>query len=377
MRHLDVKKPLNLAFVICFAVFISFGIYGQVFADSEPYFKTYGADDFTGGWYSAGNVCNTAGGNYQAATYGPLNNKYKGGILSFGGPSGAGRAGAASEFGAFALGLIEGNSAAAPPVSNNFGFKTGASAGNSPLSFANVDPAGAGPTFWGGLFDGSPARAPHCIPDYTSKKDAGATPWTVNNYSQNDGVQHTYGGGTIAGGTVNGGTKLTIFSSGDVYINGNIVYNNATYNATNVPKFVLIVKGNIYIAPGVNRLDGWYIAQTKGTELATTTMPACATNIVDCNSGVIWSCYDASAGQIAPRDVWVRANCLNKPLTVNGALTAKQINLVRVNDGVGLPATPSEVVNFTPEMIMGGSFFNAPPPTGGGIQSLISLPPVF
>jgi hypothetical protein len=85
-------------------------------------------------------------------------------------------------------------------------------------------------------------------------------------------------------------------------------------------------------------------------------------------------------------------------LVVNGALIAKQVNFSRVpgdinssssaEDGLGTVSSctsgacnVSEVVNYSPAVIMGGGFFNTGSGAGGSsglpIDSIVSLPPVF
>jgi hypothetical protein len=141
------------------------------------------------------------------------------------------------------------------------------------------------------------------------------------------------------------------------------------------------VKGSIYIAPGVSQLDGFYVAQPD-TSVA---------NPTTADTGVIWTCHDNNPG-VAPTALWVSANCRttgpNKgKLTFNGGVVAKQINMLRLDgDVLGAGAVPNElsssattaeVFNFTPEMVMGGAFFNGGNANRYKIESLISLPPVF
>jgi hypothetical protein len=57
------------------------------------------------------------------------------------------------------------------------------------------------------------------------------------------------------------------------------------------------------------------------------------------------------------------------------------VNFVRVNGDINSsPPVIAEVINYTPDMVVGGPFFT-PTPAGGStslkVQSLISLPPVF
>lgn len=327
---------------------------GLALAESRPYFVANDGDVFTGGWfYDPGGLCQTGAATYQAPDYSDLNGtRYDGAIMAFG-TLGPPRVGASDNLDAFALGMIEGGA-------SSYGFYTGLS-GSSDLSFSNDNLPNQ---YWGGIFEGDGARPDHCIPDYWAKQSElpAATSAGSVNFNAGNGKYLVNPSGTLTlpGGTVGASKNLAYFINGDVFITGNINYDAAS-TADNIPKFVLVVRGNIYIAPGVNEIDGWYIAQPNGT-----------------NDGVIWTCHDGNPANSQPQDTWVRTNC-DGPLTVNGAFTAKQINLLRINGGLNTAAPagpPAEIFNYTPAMVIGGPFFNAPPGQGS-LDSLISLPPVF
>jgi hypothetical protein len=293
-----------------------------------------------GGWFT-NPVTGCGPTNYQApANYQPISGAYNGAIMGWSPPDN--QPGASSLLGAFATGLIEGGGDPNPP--NNYDFKTGLQSSGRALSFNNIQNFGLTTSFGGGIFEGAPLRS-HCIPDYHTTKISSATEVLTGNQ-------------VITGRTINAGGKQLIFVTGDVRITGNIIY--GPHNISDVPKFALVVRGDIYIEPAVSRLDGWYIAQpTSGT-----------------TKGVIWTCNN---GQDPLPDSWIRNNC-NNSLVVNGALTAKQINLSRIAGDVGNPAA-AENFNFTSQMMLGGAFFkDQQQPSNncrGCIHSLISLPPVF
>jgi len=376
MRASVPKKISKLGGAIALIVGLLITQVGLVFADSKPYFIANEGDIFAGGWFLQGSNCDTNKpntGTYQAPDFGSLSTtRYRGAIMSF--TDSNSRVGASSNIGAFSLGLIEGSNPIDPsPTPSRYGFYTGLSS-TSALSFSNYDNyAQVYPNpFWGGLFNGGGAEVAHCIPDYWVKQSSApaATPAgsfslaaANGKYTLNAGASpFIIPGGTIAPGAPGSGRNLTYFIDGDVYINDDIVY-GTPYNAENVPKFALVVRGNIYVAPGVDRLDGWYIAQPNGS-----------------NDGQVWTCHDGTTLNNSPlSDLWVRTNC-GGALTINGALTARRVNLLRIAGGLGSvsPGTSAEVINYTPEMVIDGPFFNASSATtGGGIQSLISLPPVF
>lgn len=288
-----------------------------------------------------------------------------GGILTF---VNAARGGASNQYGAFALGQVEGN------AGSNYGFYSGGNlAGQKTLTFANT-------SSWGGFFEGVP-RQSSCVPDYYNQKLNAAAPIAISsgNFPGGNGAYSaTVSGGTpfsLNGGAVNlaPGAKITIFIKGNVYIGNNITFSAST--ADNTTKFALVVSGNIYIAPSVTRLDGLYIAQP-------------ATQNVAADDGALWTCHPNDNSNPLTSE-YIMANCGTK-LIVNGALVAKQVNFMRTpgdigsaaggeNTPAGASASPNiaEVVNYTPEMVVGGPFFNSTTGPSLKIQSLVNLPPVF
>ncbi len=332
---------------------------GLALADSRPYFKAYGADAFSGGWFNSGaSSCSPSASTFQAPTYSGPSNLYKGGILAYAKSDGSG---AGSQFGALALGMIQGPTGNGEP----YGFTSGSS-GYNKLSFANFSSLKA-TDFWGGFWEGSDAhQASHCLPDYFGTKQNSPKPWSGTLSAAQSG-QYSSGPLTLSTDTIPAGKNITIFVNGDVYIGGDITY-AAGYNADNVPKFALVARGNIFIDPAVSRLDGFYIAQPDTTNATTIS-----------NSGVVWTCHSSSSD--TPTQLYVSSACRNK-LTFNGAVIARQVNLLRIFGdlpGPGLQASqaPAEVFNFTPEMVIGGGFFNSSSGNTYKIESLISLPPVF
>ncbi len=331
-------------------------------ATTQPIFKTTGGDVFAGGWFYNGN-CNTADNttdstksNYQAPFYNgsSYNKPTWGGIEAW---SQAG-AGSSADLAAVALGDIQIDHTNA----KNYGFI-------SKLQFSNANKLSNDSS--GGDFEGK-SRQAHCIADYYTSFSGSAqnlggdlTSVSSGKYSKNCGVtpcQLTPD--NITNITIAAGQNTAVFVKGNVYINKNITYAGA-YNATNVPKFVLVVQGNLYLAPGVSQLDGWYIAQPDRSDQ--TPMAH--------DTGDIWTCHENQAG--AETANWVSANC-STHLTVNGALVAKQLNLLRTLGDVSGPT--AEDVNFTPEMLVGNAFYGASAGGGGGtpvIDSLTSLPPVL
>lgn len=339
-------------------------------ADTKPYFKVFGGDVFAGGWFNSGATsCSVSDSNYQAPTYAPLTDQYKGGILAF---ATSARLGASTDFGAIAMGLIEGDSG------KQYGFYTGGS-GTSTLSFANSNDA-IGSNYWGGYWAGATQQT-HCLPDYYATKQSSPTNLGTAanlNLSSLSSSQYivTPTGASVsltAGSGIAKNADITLFVNGNAYISGNIVY-AAGYTADEVPKLAIVARGEIYIDPLVTQMDGLYIAQPGSS-----------------SGGGVWTCHDGT--NTIPDGYWVRSNCgsgggggsCTNKLTINGAVIAKQVMFLRTNgDLAGAPANEtnsscniSEIINYIPAMVIGGAFFNPPNSPTPNIDSLISLPPVF
>lgn len=342
---------------------------GQSYA-ALPYFKVFGGDVTTGGGFNGG----TNGtdprpclDSFQAPTYtSPIGNPNKGGIMAFVNQSFT--AGASSQLGAFSLGLIEVNGYA----SGNWGFFAGGD-GTGGLRFANDKGSAAIANYGGGIFEdarlsGSAHQLTHCIPDYYGAKSNGASNFGGSLGALDSGkyIANPGGSNLSLSGSINAGKNISLFVDGNIYITSNIQY-SAGYNDTNTPKLAIVARGNIYIDPGVTQLDGFYIAQPK-------------TGVAD--SGNVWTCHDNST--TVPTGQWLYDNCRVTRLDVNGALVAKQVQLTRVRGDVASAAPNeglnsgyvAEVFNYTPEMVVGGGFFNQTS-NFGRIQSLVNLPPVF
>lgn len=339
-----------LVLLVCLSLILGVFI-KTVSADTKPYIKANGADVFAGGWFENGG-CNTAlGGIYQTGR--GANDDKLGGILTF--AESAPARGSSSQYGAFALGLIEGTGIPAP--GNQYGF---ASRGNTALSFANTGVPGGN---WGGMFEGSSAVA-HCIPNYYSQNTDTTAAISINPVDFT-GTGHRWFSGSPSFSinsavSIAPGTNVTLFVNGNLYINANISYAGG-YTAANTPKFAVVVRGNIYIGQAVNTLTGFYSAQPSNLSSPGT-------------QGRIWTC---APGATDPTPAFLRG-CTNR-LTVNGAVNAAQVMLVRTGgDVLDNNTNPAEVFNYTPEMIINGGFFDDGT-TGNAlkIDSVISLPPVF
>ena len=318
-----------------------FSLTPLVAADTYPYLRVTGGDVWTGGWFESGGSCSNSAPPYQD------NRDSGGGISTYLGASG----GSSGDFGVYALGSI------ASGGSPTGGFASDVKAGGGKtLTFANT----GSPL---GLFQGGTPQQ-HCLPDYYDAQSSttslnGAASVNLGGLGSQQYLDSLSAGFVSVSGAIAAGQKTTLFVKGDVHITGNITY-AAGYTESTVPKFALVVKGNIFVEPNVTQIDGVYVAQPSSGS----------------SDGVIWTCTDV-ANSSSPWGPDIKKNCTNS-LTVNGALLAKQVNYLRINGDAGTAGSPAaETVNYPAANIVGGPFFN-PPSTGSPvIQSLISLPPLF
>jgi hypothetical protein len=294
---------------------------------NKPYFKV------TGGDISAGAGMSTGGLNCASGGVAPNPNAS---IVSWNRGLSGSYGGAGTQYGALALKHLLG-----------FSSGQGTSLAPSQLSFANTgasDQVDESRELYGGQF-GSTA----CTADYF----ANATNIQTGNI-------------TIGATNIANGTHQTIYVNGNVYITGNIVFTGALAgypDTASVPSYSIIVKGNIYVAPGVTQLDGFYIAQPSS---------GAATN------GVIYSCAPFSFGTNAVNVLTstLQANC-NTSLTVNGAFVGRQVWLLRTAGSVN-SNTAAETFNYSPDVWLSTPFGNGlTPGTTDEYDSITSLPPVL
>jgi len=294
---------------------------------NKPYFKVNDGDISAGAGISTGGV-NCASGGVAPNQNASIASWNRGSAGSYGG--------AGAEFGALALNHL-------------LGFVSGQGSSYAPsrLSFANTGAANqvnVSQELYGGKY--------------------GNTACTADYFANASNIQT--GNITINGLSIANGTHQTIYVDGNVYINGNITFAGATAgypNAAAIPSFSLVVRGNIYVAPGVTQLDGFYIAQpTSGS----------ATN------GIIYSCARSGFGTNAVNSLTssLQSGC-SSPLTVNGAFTGRQVWLLRTAGTVS-GNTAAETFNYSPDVWLSTPYGNGlTPGTTDEYDSITSLPPVL
>ena len=219
-----------------------------------------------------------------------------------------------------------GTTMAAQALGQIIGFvsnQNNTSSGND-LTFANIG-TGIGGYIYGGLFGTAP-----CGPDLSSygSLTPSGNPGTISSVSSGTKAYNT--DLQISSLNIINGTQATIYTTGDVYISGDIKYNTTGWtDLSKIPNLKIIAK-NIFIDSSVHQLDGIYIA--KG-------------------SGSIKDCADSSGFFQGP-------GCYGTPttpntLTVNGSFMANQIYLERTGGNIdaseSVSNSPAEIFNYTPE----------------------------
>lgn len=259
-------------------------------------------------------------------------------------------AGAGAQYGVFALGAIQ-------DFASALGSPAGANA-QAPegLSFANTSTnttAGA----YGGSFGTLP-----CISDYYATKPDSPQPLPPNFNTMVTGSYEASGATTITGGVVDRNERIAVFVDGDLFINGNITYAAGSWTFAEIPSLRVIVRGNIYVARTVTQLDGLFVAQkTNGT------------------TGNFYTC--ATGASALPLNGALYNTC-NTKLTINGAVVANQLHLLRTVGTLAQSSssessaanTASEVFNYSPAHWLRQPLEPAPTP---GYDAIISLPPIL
>lgn len=320
---------------------------------AKPYMKVLGGDVAAG---------SCTGGNSIIAGWNKLSDQE--------GPTGNGNFGAGTRYAAFAQGIIS-SFASGQHLPQETGF------GYSPtnLSFANTS-TNPGSGNFGGNFSGTP-----CVSSYFGTKPS--NPSEVSAWPGLDAAVNTLGSKvyslestaaptTIGGATIPSNVSVRLYVEGDVMLAGDITANYAgAVDASQMPNFTLIVKGNIYIQPGVKELYGTYVAEGVGKG-----------NIYTCSNGT--SPIDTANYSTVPPSALVNpyTQCMN-PLTFTGAVVAQKVHLGRTHGSLYQDtnlatgqAFASEVFKYNPLSWVYGVV--GPTTTSDDTyESMTTLPPVL
>lgn len=154
-----------------------------------------------------------------------------------------------------------------------------------------------------------------------------------NYYTEKNGIRYTYNSSSSklhlkASSNLPSGVTHIIYSKGSVYIHGNLTYTNGPYSSpSNVPQYIIITDGSIFIDGAVTRVDSWLVADGKKNT----------------NAGVIRTCVNSNGEPLGEQDCF-------KQLRINGPIIAKRMELDRVYGAAtgNNSATSAEILNFAP-----------------------------
>lgn len=303
---------------------------------NKPYARVFGGD--------------VSAGNDLAVTPGACTPNSNAAVVGWSKRSTGNFAGAGAQFGVYALSAIQDfASALGSPASANAQAPDG-------LSFANTS---TNPSI--GTYGGNFGQVP-CIPNYYATKPDITLPLPPSFTAMVTGSYEATGTTTITGGIVDRNERIALFVDGDLFINGNITYAAGTWTFAETPTLRLIVRGNIYVGRTVTQLDGLFVAQK---------MNASTGNFYTCATG-------ASALPLNG----ALYNLCNSKLTINGAVVADRLHLLRTV-GTLAQSNPSEsstanaaseVFNYSPAHWLRQPLEPAPTP---GYDAIISLPPIL
>lgn len=346
----------------------------SITASNKPYVTVYGGNTVVSGGSSG--ECNVPATKSIYTSYDTANKKGSGTQFL---------ATAPDLIVAFASALLRGSAYyPSPPGGDQYGIPP------SGLTYANTATA---PAF--GVFGGASSEG-HCQHNYWGKEDNSDKPPSTSASSINlaslSSGKYLYEPSTpgaaieVTGSSLANGSKIALYIEGNVYISGNLTYQNTSWATEgDIPSLYIIAKGNIYIAPTVTQLDGVYIAQPNNPALDNAS-----------NGGRIYTCA-SSTGQYSPTTDQVNyvpgGPCSQNQLVVNGAFDAQKVLLLRTGStlkkslpgehpagashncdafGGNKSVCSAEVFNLSPEL-----FLSTPFPPTNTYQAITSMPPIL
>lgn len=348
-----------------------------------PYFKVLGNDVVSGGMF--GSECSGIGNYKGISTYGRTSDAHRG---------------SASQYGAFAVGVINGFTSA---HYKKLETEAGANVAFRPfgLSFSNTS----------GGFGGNYAAIGDvtCLPNYfTGTAYTGATTITPANVkttletrnADSKVVEYfkTTGPVSLAGATVLSGTstpteqtstRKVIFVDGTVTISNNIAYNTTTWNKRDHVPYVMIIAKKIVINANVTRIDGALVAQPDPLVSGSGVIETCNSHsFVNCrspltiNGGLIAERVDFKRTRGSMRNGQVYEGLSNNPhLRVAGSPPVNHCSngtatALASGGGFNMLSCVSEIVNFSPEIYLMLSQV-VQPSEQFRLDSFVTLPPNF
>jgi hypothetical protein len=269
------------------------------------------------------------------------------GIVSWNQEVSGNYAGAGTDYAAITMNYLQDFATAQDSTAGNAQQPTGLSFSNT----SNVTNTGNGNDTYGGNFSQE-----SCIPNFAANLSSASMVTAPSS------VPLPAPAPSASGHTV-------FYVQGNVILSSNVAIFGGTYvNLASIPSYTIIAKGgNIYIDPGVTRLDGLYVAEPDSSG----------------NGGNIYTCTTVPTATLQNGDSNLTVDIANyystckNPLTVNGAFVAKQVWLLRTG-GTLYGSNSAETFNFTPEAWLGTPYdLSTSGGSGGGYDAITSLPPTL
>lgn len=204
---------------------------------------------------------------------------------------------------------------------------------SSILSFANIEsPPGKWATYATAKIPNF-GTATQTLPASTSSINVGSYPAGTTN------IVRVQGSNILnLSGTLQAGTTLIVNTSRTVTITGNITYARQTIGSAREASQLVVAAQNINIAEAVTEVNGWLIATPTSSTA----------------QGVVSTCGSPAS----PYYTGLRSTNCDKKLTINGAITARQLQLRRTagaeKDNL---AAPAEVINQRADIFLWASSF--------------------
>ncbi|MCR5832964.1 MAG: hypothetical protein K6G36_03510 [Candidatus Saccharibacteria bacterium] len=162
----------------------------------------------------------------------------------------------------------------------------------------------------------------------------------AGSYTEEDGVRYTFAESNLtieATGRLAAGTMHVVYAKGNIVIRGSsLLYNDGTLqNLNDVPQYIIIAEGNIYIEPSVTRVDAVLLAE-KTINTCAKLSGNSVTEASKAGSNLITGLY------------------CNKQLKINGTLIADALKLYRIfGASTGLNSVvPAEIINYSPSLYL-------------------------
>ncbi len=160
--------------------------------------------------------------------------------------------------------------------------------------------------------------------------------------------------------TVTQTSPSIVETTGDVYITTDLIYGNGSFSLSAVPTRKIVTNGDIYIGSNVRQIDG--VLKAKGT-IYTCAVPG-----------------PASGTLVKPSSLQAATLCKDNKLSVQGALIANSIKLLRTigdaDDGSN-PNNPAETFTYSPEVWIRGLGGGTTTRSTKAFDAYRSLPPTL